>query len=134
MIGHYLMFNGNCAEALATYQKVFSGKLVEMQKYGDMPANPAFPVPDEKKNHVLHATLDIGGAQLMCADSSEPSKVGDNMFVTVTSKDAELVKSAWTALLDGATVFMELQSTFFAAHHGSLRDKYGVNWMFTAMK
>jgi PhnB protein len=49
MLGHYLMFNRNCAEALLVYEKAFDAKITEMQKYGDMPPNPNFPVPEENK-------------------------------------------------------------------------------------
>jgi PhnB protein len=31
-------------------------------------------------------------------------------------------------------VYMDLAPSFFAKLHGSLRDKYGINWMFTALK
>ena len=134
MLGHYLMFNRNCEEAVKTYEKAFDGKIVEMQKYGDMPPNPAFPIPDEDKNLVLHARMQLDGMELMCADSSEKSTRGDNMYVSITTKDAELVEKAWSILKQDGEIYMELGPSFFAVLHGSLRDKYGINWMFTALK
>ena len=134
MIGHYLMFNRNCAEALDVYAKAFDAKITEMQKYGDMPPNPAFPVAESDKDLVLHARLSMNGAELMCADSSEHSKNGTNMYVTVTTSDAALVKKAWDLLKDSGEIYMELAPSFFANLHGSLRDRFGINWMFTASK
>jgi PhnB protein len=131
MIGHYLMFNRNCAEALAVYAEAFDGKITEMQKYGDMPPNPAFPVPEADKSLVLHARLVIDGTELMCADSSQHSTAGDNMYVSVTS-GAAAVQKAWDALKVGGEVYMELAPAFFSPLHGSLRDRFGVSWMFTA--
>ncbi len=133
MIGHYLMFNRNCAEALELYERAFGAKVLEKQTYGDMPPNPAFPIADEDKGLVLHARLELDGAQLMCADSQRVEP-GDNMYVSITTQDADRVLKAWDALKEGAEVYMELQPSFFASHHGSLRDKYGINWMFTATK
>ena len=134
MIGHYLMFNRNCAEALETYAKAFDAKISEMQKYGDMPPNPAFPIAESDKGLVLHARLNINGAELMCADSSEHGKNGTNMYVTVTTPDSAPIQKAWNILKDGGEIYMELAPSFFAALHGSLRDRFGINWMFTALK
>jgi PhnB protein len=134
MIGHYLMFNRNCAEALKTYAKAFDAKISEMQKYGDMPPNPAFPIAESDKGLVLHARLNINDAELMCADASERIESGTNMYVSITTSDAALVQKAWDILKDGGKIYMELAPSFFASLHGSLRDKFGINWMFTASK
>lgn len=134
MLGHYLMFNGNCTEALEAYKQAFDAEITEVQHYGDMPPNPAFPISDEQKNLVLHAKLNVDGCELMCADSSELSATGNNMYVSVTTPDSAYVQKAWDVLKEGSEIHMELAPSFFASAHGSLRDKYGVNWMFTALK
>ncbi len=134
MLGHYLMFNRNCEEALKTYEQAFGAIISEMQKYSDMPPNPAFPVADQDKNLVLHARISMEGAELMCADSSVASASGDNMYVTITTKDEAAVKKAWDNLKQGGEVYMELTPSFFAKLHGSLKDRFGINWMFTALK
>jgi PhnB protein len=121
-------------EALETYAKAFNAKIGEAQKYGDMPPNPAFPIADSDKGLVLHARLTIDGTELMCADASESSSAGSNMYVTVTTPDAALVQKAWDALKDGGEIYMDLAPSFFAHLHGSLRDRFGINWMFTASK
>lgn len=134
MLGHYLMFNGNCTEALETYKLAFGAEITEVQRYGDMPPNPAFPISEEKKSLVLHAKLKIDNGEIMYADASERSNAGDNMYVSITTPDAAYVQKAWDVLKEDGEIFMELAPSFFAAAHGSLRDKYGVNWMFTALK
>ena len=134
MIGHYLMFDRNCAEALEFYAKAFDGKITEKQTYGDMPPNPSFPVSEADKGLVLHSRLVIDGMELMCADKSECPTYGDNMYVTVTTNDEAKVRRAWDLLKDGGEIYMDLAPSFFAAAHGSLRDRFGINWMFTAMK
>ncbi len=134
MLGHYLMFNRNCEEALKTYEKAFGTTISEMQKYSDMPPNPAFPIADQDKNLVLHSRINIEGAELMCADSSEACTSGDNMYVSITTKDEAAVKKAWDILSQGGEVYMELTPSFFAKLHGSLQDRFGINWMFTALK
>lgn len=134
MLGHYLLFNRNCGEAIKVYEKALDAKVAEIRKYGDMPPNPNLPIPDEDKGLVLHARLNIGGTEIMCADSSGESVSGTNMYVSITTEDAELVQRAWDVLKQDGKIYMELAPSFFAVLHGSLQDKFGINWMFTALK
>jgi PhnB protein len=134
MIGHYLMFDRNCAEALECYKAAFGGEVTEIQRYGDMPPDDDFPITDDNKNLILHAKFSFCGGEIMCADAHGRHSPGSNMYVTVTTPDEAYVRKAWEMLKDGGEVYMELAPSFFAAAHGSLRDKFGVNWMFTAMK
>lgn len=134
MTGTYLMFNRNCRDALALYEKAFDAKVREMMTYGDMPPNPSFPVQERDRKLVLHARFEVDGSEIMCADSSSGVETGSNMYITVSSKDGAMVKKAWDILKTGGKVYMDLQPSFFALLHGSLRDAYGVNWMFTVEK
>jgi PhnB protein len=67
----------------------------------------------------------------MCADSSKVTTPGNNMYITLTSSNAEMIKQAWATLKMDGKVYLELNPTFFAKLHGHLQDKFGVNWMFT---
>ncbi|KAA6303584.1 MAG: hypothetical protein EZS26_000135 [Candidatus Ordinivivax streblomastigis] len=71
MVGHYLMFNRNCSEALEVYAKAFTAKITEIQKYGDMPPNPAFSIAEDDKGLVLHARLNINGEEMMFTASKK---------------------------------------------------------------
>ena len=132
MIGYYLMFNNNCGEALDVYEKAFSAKVLHKQTYGDMPSSPDFPVAEEDKELVLNAQFEIAGTVLMASDVGQLSAdKGNNMYVTVTTEDKELVTKAWEMLKENGEVINNLQPAFFAELHGSLRDRFGINWMFT---
>ena len=133
VFGHYLMFDRACAEAMEFYKEAFGGEILEMRKYGDMPPNPAFPVAEADKGLVLHARLRVGDTEIMAADGKNRRAAGENMYITMTAKDAAAVQKAWDALKEGAEVYMDLAPTFFAALHGSLRDRFGINWMFTVL-
>jgi len=132
MVGHYLLFSGNCEEALKTYEKAFDTKVIVIQRYRDMPSSPDFPIPESDLNLVLHSRLVIEGDEIMCADSREVPTSGNNMYISITSDDAEKVKKAWEVLKVGGEINMELAPSFFAKLHGNLQDRYGINWMFTA--
>lgn len=131
MLGHYLMFNRNCEEALGVYEKAFNTKVITMQKYKDMPPNPNFPVAESDLNLVLHSRLVIDETEIMCADSGQAPIPGSNMYITLTSSNAEMIKQAWFTLKDSGKIYLELNPTFFAKLHGHLQDRFGINWMFT---
>jgi len=132
MIGYYLMFNNNAQEALDVYEKAFGAKVLHKQTYGDMPPNPDFPVADEDKELVLNAQFEISGTVLMASDVGQLSaEKGNNMYITVTTDDKDLVTNAWEMLKEEGVVINDLQPTFFAELHGSLRDKFGIGWMFS---
>lgn len=132
MLGHYLLFNRNCEEALKVYEKAFGAKVAGMQKYKDIP-NPGFPVEEKDLELVLHSQIVIDGTEIMCADSGQgqPLVSGNNMYITLTTGNEEMIKQAWDILKDGGNIYLELSPTFFAKLHGHLQDKFGINWMFT---
>jgi len=132
MIGYYLMFNNNCGEALGVYEKAFGAKVLHKQTYGDMPSNPDFPMAEEDKGLVLNVQFEIAGTVIMASDVGQlAADKGNNMYITVTTEDKELITKAWDMLKEGGEVINDLQPTFFAELHGSLRDKFGIGWMFS---
>jgi len=132
MIGYYLMFNNNCQDALDVYEKALGAKVLHKQTYGDMPPNPDFPVAEEDKRLVLNAQFEIAGTVLMASDVGQLSaNNGNNMYITITTENKELVTRAWEILKEDGEVINDLEPAFFAELHGSLRDKFGINWMFS---
>ncbi|MEH7094327.1 VOC family protein [Neobacillus vireti] len=132
MIAPYLMFNRQCDEAFKMYQKAFDGEMVSIQKYGDMPANPAFPVAESDKNLVLHAQLKLTDSGFIYgSDGNRDLGNGAKVSISIELDSEERAQQAWEVLKDGGSVYMDLQPTFFSKLHGSVQDKYGVTWMFT---
>ena len=62
----YLNFGGNCADAFRFYEKNLGGKISSMMTFGEMPDQSN--VSPEMKNAVLHASISIGGTNLMASD------------------------------------------------------------------
>jgi len=53
----YLLFDGNCAEAMTFYKACFGGELT-MTTLGDSPVKGLFP--SEQQNKVVHSRLTSG--------------------------------------------------------------------------
>lgn len=65
----YLVFNGNCREAMEFYAKVFKTEPPMISTFGESPQSPDFPMPEEAKNLVMHGRLNIDGTTIMFSDT-----------------------------------------------------------------
>ena len=128
----YVAFNGNCAEAVEYYEKVFTVK-AEVMRYKDAPPENGYQSAKETENFVMHAQLEVGGAAIMLSDvpPESPVKVGDNITVMAEFDDADKLKAAFDLLKEGGQVHMELQATFWSKRFGSVTDKFGIGWNLT---
>jgi len=132
-VNPYVVFNGNCAEALDFYKKAFSGEVKMISRYKDAPAEQGYVTPSEVAELILHAQLDIGGVVIMFCDTSPglPYNVGNNIMLSVAFDCGEAAKAAFANLKEGGSVIMELQETFWSKCFGMVADKYGVIWQIT---
>ena len=122
----YVNFAGNCAEAFRYYEKHLGGKIGMMMTHGQAPAQSR--VKPEWKDMVLHATITLGGTELLAADipSAEPMR---SAYLTLNVESAAEAERIFAALSDGGKTLMPLEETFFATRFGQARDRFGMNWM-----
>lgn len=126
----YLVFNGNCREAVEFYAKVFKTEAPKIMAFGESPQDPTYPLPEEAKNLVMHARLNIDGSNIMFSDTfpGQPYVVGDNVTLALVSKNEDDLTSWYEQLKVGGTVVMELQETFWSKLYGQVTDKFGIQW------
>ncbi|MGD6833934.1 VOC family protein [Sutcliffiella halmapala] len=126
----YLVFNGNCREAVEFYAKVFQTENPRIMTFGDSPQNPEYPLPEEAKELVMHTRLNIDGSNVMFSDTfpGQHFVAGNNVTLALISKNMEDLKSWYEQLKDGGTVEMELQETFWSKLYGQVTDKFGIHW------
>ncbi|MFT4414503.1 VOC family protein [Fredinandcohnia humi] len=126
----YLVFNGNCQEAVEFYTKVFKIETPKIMTFGESPQNPEYQLPEEAKDLVMHARLTIDGSNVMFSDTfpGQPFVLGNNVTLALISKNMDDLKSWYEQLKDGGTVGMELQETFWSKLYGQVTDKFGIHW------
>ncbi len=126
----YLNFSGACEEAFRFYETHLGGRILSIQRHGEIP-NPA--IPGEWKDKVLHARIEIGGTEVMGADipNAEPMR---SAYVSLTvDSDAE-AERVYGVLGAGGQIFMPMAETFFASRFAMLRDRFGISWMIVNMR
>lgn len=129
----YLVFNGNCRQAVEFYSQVFSTPVGEIMTFGDGPENSEFPLGEAEKKLIMHTYMRISGDIVMFSDTfpGRPVTMGDNVSITVMSSDLEELKTQFHRIKEGGVVEMDLQETFWTQCYGSVRDQFGVNWQFS---
>lgn len=129
----YLIFDGNCREAVEFYAKVFGTEEPQIMSFGDSPQDPNYTLPEEAKDRVMHARLNIAGSNVMFSDTfpGTPFIAGNNFSVTIILDQVEELQSYFDKLKEGGRVTMELQETFWSKSYGMLTDKFGINWQFS---
>jgi PhnB protein len=122
--------NGNAKEAIDFYQKALKAEVLFLQSFGEMPENPEFPLPENAKNLVSHATLKVGQTELMFSDTfpGQPHQSGNQVTICVTTNDADQARQIFDGLQQDGQVTMPLQETFFSPAYGSVTDKFGVTF------
>ncbi len=132
----FLLFDGNCAEAMTFYQSCLGGDLT-VTKLGDTPMKDQFP--PEKHSRIINAHLasgaiDISATDWMASPSFEP--ILGNMFsIFVIGEAYDELKNVFDKLAEGAKKdwFQDLHDMPFGVF-GQFFDKYGVQWIFKGEK
>jgi PhnB protein len=129
----YINFNGNCREAVEFYAEVFGIEKQQIMTFGEAPQNPDFPLSEKDKNLVMHTFLNVKGSKVMFSDvpSGMPFTAGNNISLTVTSKNIDEIKAFFNKMKEGGSIDMDLQETFWSKCYGSVTDKFGIPWQFS---
>jgi len=125
----YLFFDGTCVEALDFYAKVLGGTVVSKMTYGEMPGE--FPCPDEAKDRIMNAMLELpGGAMIYGSDSFPGRATGpvSGFMVTLNYPTVEEAEKTFNQLAEGGEISMPFSPSFWAEKFGMLTDKFGIDW------
>jgi PhnB protein len=127
----YLFFRGRCEEAIEYYKKALGAEVGMMLRFKDNPDKPdREKVPAALDNKIMHANLNIAGAEIMLSDGMKTGPLDFqcmSLSLAVHSeKDADRI---YKALAKDGQVQMPMGPTFFAKRFGAVADKFGVSWM-----
>ena len=117
----YINFKGEAKEAIAFYEDVFDTKCQNLMTFGEAPEDPEHPINDEIKDLMISDVPDMFGFEVT---------EGNNLSLVVSTDDDEKIDRLFKRLSEGGTVTMPLSETFWSKKYGSLKDQFGIHWMF----
>jgi PhnB protein len=132
----FLLFDGNCAEAMTFYNQCVGGELT-LTRLRESPMRDQ--LPSDKQERIINAHLtrgdfEISAADWMASPTHEPTQ-GDTSAIFVMSDNHDELVDVFHKLAAGAQV-----ERFQALHdlpigtYGQFHDRYGVPWIFLLPK
>jgi PhnB protein len=128
----FLLFDGNCAEAMSFYHDCLGGELV-LTELGDTPMKAM--LPPEKYHRIINAQLTSGAIEISATDwmaspEFEPKQGNTYAIFVIGGSYAEL-SQVFDRLKDGAekSRLQELHAMPFGIY-GQFYDRFGVQWIF----
>ena len=115
----YVNYPGHCEEAFRFYEQHLKGKITGIARHGEQP-NPN--IPDNWKNKILHARIEIGGSVLMGADipNAEPMR---SAYLTLSLDSAKEAEHIYAILSDGGQIFNNFEPYPSASSLRQAQDK-----------
>ncbi len=132
----FLLFDGNCAEAMTFYHQCLGGELT-LTPLADTPMKDQFP--PEKHQRIINAHLhsgamDISATDWMASPQYEPIQ-GNTVALFMIGGSYDELKPVFDRLAAGASTdrFQDLHDMPFGTY-GQFYDRYGVQWIFKGDK
>ena len=131
----FLLFDGNCAEAMTFYQGCLGGELA-ITKVGDTPMKSQMPAAQHHK--VAFANLKSGLLEFSATDwlhATRTPKQGNTVALYISGGKYNELRTIFDKLAVGASkeLLDDLRDLPFGSY-GHLADKYGVHWFFQGDK
>lgn len=130
----FLVFHGNCLEAMRFYEKVFKidPSAVQVYTFGDLAEGPRYGNTNED---VMFGELSIYGQRILFGDGSKiydsGHETGNNFMISVAISDRDEVERVYHELSEDGTIIHELDPTKLVEELALLRDKFGVIWQLS---
>lgn len=128
----FLLFDGNCAEAMTFYHQCLGGSLT-LTKLGDTPMKDLFP-PDQHGRiinaHLSSGAIELSGTDWMASPALDPI-LGNMSALFVLGGDYDELRTIFDKLAEGAEKarFQDLHDMPFGTY-GQFYDRYGRQWIF----
>ena len=127
----FLLFDGNCTEAMAFYQSCLGGELT-LTRLGDTPMGTH--APPEQQHKVTYALLKSDSVEFSATDWLHPvrqPRPGNTVAIYLQADEYDELRAVFDKLAVGADkeLLDDLREMPFGTY-GHLADRYGVHWFF----
>jgi PhnB protein len=127
----FLLFDGNCAEAMQFYHSCLGGDLT-LTRLGDTPMKAQFP--PEQHNKITYALLKSGNVEFSATDWLHPAhrrQPGNTSAMYLTGASLDELSPIFEKLREGAhhEFLVALREMPFGIY-GRFTDRFNVEWYF----
>ncbi len=131
----FLLFDGNCAEAMTFYKACLGGELT-LTKVSETPMKDQ--VPPAKQDKIINARLKSGVIEFTATDwlhATRTPRQGNMVCMYINGGTYPELRAIFDKLSEGAdqNLLDDLRDLPFGSY-GHLADKFGVHWFFQGDK
>jgi PhnB protein len=133
----YLIFKGECQDAIKLYERAFDTKITDVMRFSDMPesSDNTMSIPDDKKDWIVMSKLPMGDSFIRLSDTIGELKDAVSERVTIAVEmEVDMIKKSFNVLAEEGDIGIPLQKSFFSPLFGVVHDKYGVMWTFVGQE
>ena len=124
----YLLFEGNCEEAMEFYKDIFNATISNMMRYSE--TSQTLSEENHRPPIIMHASLTTNDFTLMLSDNIDAKyKRGTNTFIFASINDEKKAEDYFFKLADGGHILVPYEIVFWGGKFGKVIDKFGINWM-----
>jgi PhnB protein len=132
----FLLFDGNCAEAMRFYHKALGGDLM-LTRLGDTSMKTNFQLEKHSwiiNAHLVSRAIEISASDWMASPDFDPI-AGNTYAIYVTGNILEELQLVFEKLKDGLhnTRLQELHEMPFGIY-GQFYDQFSIQWIFRVDK
>lgn len=135
----YLNFDGITEQVIDFYSEALNAIEVKKAKFGDIPQDPNYPLPENELNMIMESSIAFTGGKIMLSDILPSMKAvtgelvtGNNILISLVIDDKQKLEEYFNRLSLGGNVIMPLSQTPWSSCFGMLVDKFGINWKFNS--
>ncbi|WP_127588968.1 VOC family protein [Paenibacillus koleovorans] len=135
----YVNFDGNAEQVIEFYSEALSATEVKKVRFGDIPQDPNYPMPENELNMIMESSIEFAGGKIMMSDILPSMKAatgelvqGNNILISLVIDDKQKLEQYFNGLSLGGYVIMPLSNYPWSSCFGMLVDKFGVNWKFNS--
>lgn len=135
----YLNFDGNTEQVLEFYSEALHATEVKKVRFGDIPQDPNYPMPENELNMIMESSIEFAGGKVMMSDILPSMKAvtgelvqGNNILISLVIEDKPKLEQYFNGLSLGGHVTMPLSNYPWSSCFGTLIDKFGVHWKFNS--
>jgi len=135
----YVNFDGVAEQAITFYAEALSASEVKQVRFGDIPQDPNYPLPDNERNMIMESSVTFDGGTIMMSDVLPSMKgmmgevvPGNNMLITLVMDDKQKLQQYFERLSVGGRVIMPIGEVPWSSCFGMLVDPFGVSWKFNS--
>lgn len=126
----YLIFSGQCEDALAFYKSALGATIDMVLRFSDHPDPAALDqLPPGFENKIMHCEFKVGSLSVMASDGCGETARRGGFHLAMRVPAAADADRVFNALAEGGAVNMPLGETFFSPRYGQVTDRFNVGWM-----